>query len=125
MKIKLDFVTNSSSSCFLMAVPKHLETDLENYVTELAKDPDSINEGVQLYKVAYTLKELDTFTNDGPLDWASKPGGPQFNNLSEESYNSSKEAIESSHIIVDVSVDYNVCKKFVDSWKGYIIREEG
>jgi hypothetical protein len=122
MKIKLDFVTNSSSTCFLLVIPENISDELKESIEYYNDDPEGWSEGTRSYLFTNKLKELQEFTNDGPLDWASLPGGPQFHNLSENDYNEYKEIIENGDTVVKVWVDYNVCESFENRWKNYIIR---
>ena len=69
-----------------------------------------------------SLKALQEHTNDGPLDWASLPGGPQFWNLTEDSYNEARKAIEEGHVVTEVAVDYNMCEQFDEIWGNSIIK---
>ena len=123
MKIKADFITNSSSACFFVAVPKDTLQEFKNYISDLDNDPDACNEGVRYYWEGNSLKELQRYTNDGPLDWASLPGGPQFINVSEKLYNKCKKQIDNGNTVIEVTVDYNVCEKFVGCWEYNIIEE--
>lgn len=125
MKVKLDFVTNSSSSCFLMSIPKDEFEDLESSIRRMNNDPDAYNEGVRFYMHCETLTELQEYTNDGPLDWASIPGGPQFWNLNEDSYNLAKKVLNEGNIVVEVAVDHNMCERFYDVWRNSILKETG
>jgi len=121
MKFKQDFVTNSSSSCFVLAVsPEQLEGVRET-VAELDRHPDAGNEGVRIYDVFDDLKELDEYTNDGPLDWAQKPRGPQFNNLGQSTYEACREVILENKIAVYMAVDYNVVEQFQTKWDDVIL----
>jgi hypothetical protein len=123
MKIKVDFVTNSSSACFLMAIPESQIDNLEKYVAELNEDPEASNEGVRIYMLATNMNELNEFTHDGPFDWASRPGGLQYINLSEEAHSLCKEAIQKGDVAVQVWVDYNVCDQFDNDWQNQILED--
>lgn len=114
MKFKSDFVTNSSSSSFIVGWNPDEISDLEEYVIELDKHEYAGNEGVRMYEGFTTMKELDEYTNDGPFDWASLPGGVRFENLNKEAYEICKSMIEKHGSATIVMVDYNVCDIFQD-----------
>jgi hypothetical protein len=121
MKIKLDFVTNSSSACFLLSIHKNSLGELLEYISELNEDPEATNEGVRTYFTATSLEQLQEYTNDRPFDWASKPSGLQFINFSEEKYNRCKELIEEGGAVIEVWVDYGVCETFEHDWEAEIV----
>lgn len=114
MKIKSDFVTNSSSSSFIVGWDPDTFSDLEDYIHKLNEHEDAGNEGVRYYESFRTMKELDEYTNDGPFDWASLPCGVRFENLNEESYEICKSMLKEYGSATIVMVDYNVCEIFED-----------
>jgi len=116
MKIKTDFVTNSSSSCFIIAITEKQLPVLIDHVAELDKHPNAGNEGVRIYSTFETKRHLDFYTNDGPVDWVQKARGPQFNALGQSTYEACLDILKEGKIAVYMAVDYNVVKEFQDDW---------
>ncbi len=122
MKIKTDFVTNSSSACFVMAVTEEQLFDLTDYVAKLDKHEDA-NEGVRIYQTFETKRHLDIYTNNGPLDWAQVPRGPRFNTIGQSIYEACKDVLDEGKIAVYMAVDNNVAGLFNDKWCDLIAKE--
>jgi len=121
MKIKTDFVTNSSSSSFIIAVEKNEVKSVLEFLEELDKHPDAVNEGVECENIIKSINHLNTFTNGRPFDWASKPMGIRYYNLDESDHLICKEAINEGRAVIIARVDYNVTEDFSDKYKENII----
>ena len=121
MKIKLDFITNSSSSCFIIGIENQVQLDLKDFVKELDRHPDAGNEGVRIYETFRTIRRLNSYTNGGPLDWVQKARGPEFRELGESTYTACKEVLQKNKIAVYMAVDYNVVEQFLAEWDDLIL----
>ncbi len=121
MKIRLDHVTNSSSSGFIVALHKEEQESFEEYINELDKHEDAQNEGCRIYMIATTMDELNEYTNGRPFDWASKACGLNFENLNKEHYNLCKEVVEEGGIAIQCWIDWNVCEQFDDDYSDQVI----
>lgn len=122
MKIKTDFVTNSSSSSYILALDESDLPVIIRFMDELKDDENNYGNGTGIKFVFAKMQSLLDYTNGRPYDWASKPYGFQFVNMEEEKFVVCKDVIENKNkVAVSVRVDYMLQEKFNDGgWRPYI-----
>lgn len=122
MKVKQDFVTNSSSVCYVVsAESEEMRDDMIELVQKIAKLPVAGNEGAEATYIGNTIKELNEYTQGRPWDWASEPRGIDYYNLGESSYERCKELIEQGHHILIARIDWNANHYFDERYEEYIL----
>lgn len=121
MKIKLDHVTNSSSSGYILSLRKEEQESFEEYINELDKHNEAANEGATIHLIANSVEELNKYTDERPIDWITKATAIQFDNLSEAHYKMCREIIDEGGVAVECWVDYNVCEKFDEDYGNNIL----
>lgn len=117
MKLKIDFVTNSSSTGYIVAIKPNEIEEFEDYIEELDNHPEAENEGVRCYFKSGSYKELLEHANGGPLDWVDKACGPKFEMMCQESFEVCKKIIDIGKVAAEVWVDYNACDLFEEHFE--------
>ena len=120
MKIKTDFITNSSSSCYIVGVFPEDIPDFKRYIKKLEQHPER-NDSVYITTILKSIRELKSYTNDEPLDWVSEAMAPKFINLQPRVYMECSECIEAGQNIVISWIDYNLEKEFAEKWNDNIM----
>ena len=121
MKLRSDFVTNSSSVGYILGIHMDGLENLQVFLQALSEDPDAANEGVRTYMECQTMEELVEYVQGGPFDWASKPFGLDFKNMSEDTFEKCKEVVENNGAVMEVWIDYGVCEEFADEYQHAIL----
>jgi hypothetical protein len=117
MKIKSDFVTNSSSSSYILNVCDDDYDGLIEFLKLLDEDPLASNEGVGITEEFTDIKVLQEYTNGNePLDWAQKARGPNFEYLSEAQYDAALKILKEGNTALYISVDREVNLKFEEQF---------
>lgn len=115
MKIKTDFVTNSSSSSYILGFKNSNDlSDFEDFI-ELHLVESCGDEMGYIDTIFYQLQELQDYTNGHEYDWASTPRGINFLLFDEGVYLKLKNVIDKKYIAVHFIVDYSDNQKFVSS----------
>ena len=98
MKIKIDYVTNSSSCCFVIQSPQKM--------SQKEIQDKGFSGSFNAFTSVGNLKELITYTDCEECDWVKLPMGPhKFWGLAKEKYEKAKIVIEGGHSITFIHVE--------------------
>lgn len=99
MKIKTDFVTNSSTVVYFISSPKEIDKDILHVTPAHA---------LEEYAVFKTMEELIEYTQSEKCDWITKITGPyRFWQMSQAYYQRCKEIIISGNIVIHMDINNN------------------
>lgn len=103
MKIKSDFVTNSSSNCYILldTSKKGRFSEIDDILEKCSKELEYVD-SASLDSTFCNLEELDEYTNDGPLDWVQKARGPRMWNLGRDMYDECKRVLKNSEGMIHI-----------------------
>jgi len=121
MKIKSDFVTNSSSVSFIVSIDPNEIFKLKQFIEKLEEHHSSVPGDNHIYFVCDNMQCLLDYTNGREYDWAAQARGLQFFNLEEKTFENCKKIIEDGHVAAKVRINNNISGKFVDTWQDHIV----
>ena len=115
MKLKADFITNSSSAAYVVSLKPGEIPEFEDFISDMDANPEYSNEGVRVWERFDTKKQLYEYATDRPYDWASKAMAPVLEQMDERTFNICLEAINNGCVAFYTAVDYNACDEFEQS----------
>jgi len=103
MKIKLDFVTNSSSCCFLLS--SQIKLSEKDFIQQNVV-PSSINSFVCLSTIEQLIAYAETGNIGHSCDWIMKARGPKnFWGMSQAWYDKSKNMIDGDFSALYIEIE--------------------
>ncbi len=104
MKVKWDFVTNSSSCCFLLSSEVEIR---ESDIIDLGTRPNAIN----AFHCLSSIETLISYTEgdeNKPCDWVMKARGPvKYWGMQRQWYEKARQLIEEGNHIICVDIERN------------------
>jgi len=120
MKIKSDFVTNSSSTSYILIITPEDVDYLYSFIEELQEKNN--NSETSIGNTLETIKELKEYVNGEPLDWVREARGPKFLWMDKTEYDICYKGIKEGKVAIEVSIDYNGGSEFEESdWAKCIV----
>jgi hypothetical protein len=121
MLISSDFITNSSSSSYILKIPNEtICAQLQDYIYHL---PRTIYRDVKSFITFSNKQKLVEFTQQKECDWVSKVMGPsKFISLSREEFIQLRRAIEEKKSFEIIGYMELAWGKRADSIKSYCSR---
>jgi hypothetical protein len=85
MIISHDFITNSSSSSYILKIPNEtICTEFREYISKL---PKTVFKGIRLFEIFINKEKLTEFTQQEENDWISRIMGPkEYVSLNKEEF---------------------------------------
>ncbi len=104
MKIKQDFVTNSSSTSYIFSCNEDILSKLKEIIKRIHNTYVVSEFNFHYYK---SRKEINDATQGKPLDWVQEATGPEFNVYTQYEYNSLIKALKIGDIACFIKMNRN------------------